>query len=74
MLDQPERTSRSIYWFSRAGPASSVRIYYELIGSGDVLDLRLQEVKVPVGISFFPKEMAQSPRAFVFPFVLWLWI
>ena len=63
----------SIYWFSRAGPAASVRIYCELIGSGDVLNLGLQEVKVPVGISFFPKELSQSPRAFVFPFVICWW-
>jgi len=27
----------SIYWFSRAGPAASVRIYYELTASGDML-------------------------------------
>jgi hypothetical protein len=60
----------SIYWFSRAGPAASVRIYCELIGSGDVLALGHQQVKVPVGLSFFPKEVGQSPRAFVFPFVL----
>jgi hypothetical protein len=28
----------SIYWFSRAGPPASVRIYYELTVSGDVLN------------------------------------
>jgi len=55
----------SIYWFSRAGPAASVRIYFEVMGSGDAVYLRTQQVKVPVGISFFPKETGQSPRAFV---------
>ncbi len=64
----------SIYWFSRAGPAASVRIYYEVMGSRDILDFDLLQVKVPVGVSFFPKETAQSPRAFVFPFAHFLWI
>jgi len=55
----------SIYWFSRAGPAASVRIYFEVMGSGDAVELKMQQVKVPVGISFFPKEIVQYPKAFV---------
>ena len=58
----------SIYWFSRAGPAASVRIYYEVVRSSDVLNWRLWQVTVPVGISFFPKELGHSPRALVFRF------
>ena len=29
----------------------------------------MRQVEVPVGLSFFPKEMAQSPRAFVIFFL-----
>jgi pimeloyl-ACP methyl ester carboxylesterase len=62
--DEEVLTWISIYWFSRAGPAASVRIYYEVVRSSDS-DQRLLQVTVPVGISFFPKEMGQSPRAFL---------
>jgi hypothetical protein len=55
----------SIFWFSRAGPAASVRIYFEIMGSGDAMNLQMQDVKVPVGVSYFPKETGQAPRAFV---------
>ncbi|CCM06913.1 uncharacterized protein FIBRA_09225 [Fibroporia radiculosa] len=56
----------SIYWFSRAGPAASVRIYYEVtkggkegFGSGAVWN------SVPMGVSFFPKELAIVPKLWV---------
>ena len=58
----------SIYWFSRAGPAASVRIYYEVVKSSDLSERHLWKVTVPVGISFFPKELGHSPRALVFHF------
>ncbi|KAI0247252.1 alpha/beta-hydrolase [Lactifluus subvellereus] len=51
----------SIYWFSRAGPAASVRIYYELAKTGETI--HFPKVTVPVGLSFFPKEAGRSPRA-----------
>jgi len=63
--DEEVLTWVSIYWFSRAGPAASLRIYFEVMGSSDLLDWRLQQVKVPVGVSFFPKETGQAPRAFI---------
>ncbi|KAH8978895.1 alpha/beta-hydrolase [Lactarius akahatsu] len=50
----------SIYWFSRAGPAASVRIYYELTLSGEVIVF--PKTAVPVGLSFFPKDVVQSPK------------
>ncbi|KAI0259491.1 Alpha/Beta hydrolase protein [Gloeopeniophorella convolvens] len=53
----------SIYWFSRAGPTASVRIYYELAKSNE--SLRFPEISVPFGISIFPKEVVRSPRAFL---------
>jgi pimeloyl-ACP methyl ester carboxylesterase len=52
----------SIYWFSRAGPAASFRIYYEFVQGGD-LDLPLSELPtIPLGLSFFPKEIYIAPK------------
>jgi len=51
----------SIYWFSRDGPAASIRIYYEMEKVGGVV--QFPKTRVPIGLSFFPKEMGRSPRA-----------
>ncbi|KAH9025219.1 alpha/beta-hydrolase [Lactarius pseudohatsudake] len=48
----------SIYWFSCAGPAASVRIYYEI---GDAV-VGFPKTTIPVGLSFFPKELARFPK------------
>jgi len=48
----------SIYWFSRAGPAASLRIYYECQSAFEDLD----PINVPVGYSYFPKELVILPR------------
>ncbi|KAF9543300.1 alpha/beta-hydrolase [Agrocybe pediades] len=48
----------SIYWFSTAGPAASVRIYYEAISEA-LLD---EPPSIPHGVSFFPKEVVNLPR------------
>ncbi|KAI0259497.1 alpha/beta-hydrolase [Gloeopeniophorella convolvens] len=53
----------SIYWFSRAGPAASVRIYYEIGGSGE--SMNLPRATIPYGVSYFPKEIASAPKAFM---------
>jgi hypothetical protein len=53
----------SIYWFSLSGPAASVRIYYELAKTGGAITF--PKTTIPVGISFFPKELANFPRAYV---------
>lgn len=53
----------SIYWFSRAGPAASIRIYYEmedLWGPG-VIPINIKHV--PIGISYFPQEGYLPPRS-----------
>ena len=57
----------SIYWFSRAGPAASVRIYYELAHANQVFSY--PKITVPVGLSFFPKEVIQLPKALRFFFL-----
>lgn len=53
-----------MYWFSRAGPAASVRIYYEAAQEGNVFT-DLPPVTIPTGYSYFPDELAQFPRRFV---------
>ncbi|KAI0079172.1 alpha/beta-hydrolase [Panus rudis PR-1116 ss-1] len=50
----------SIYYFSKAGPAASVRIYYEAAQSGDLENTPW--TSVPNGLSRFPKDVMQSRR------------
>lgn len=52
----------SIYWFSRAGPAASVRIYYEASQAFNLLGSYVS--KVPMGISVFPKDLGIVPRRY----------
>ncbi|EJF55272.1 alpha/beta-hydrolase [Dichomitus squalens LYAD-421 SS1] len=54
----------SIYWFSRAGPAASVRIYYEMSDGGtkNITD-DPGWVSVPVGVSYFPAEIVHVPKS-----------
>lgn len=57
----------SIYWFSTAGPAASVRIYYECI-HGQPWALSKDGTatgyipKVPLGLSYFPKDLGMVPK------------
>ncbi|KAF9453140.1 alpha/beta-hydrolase [Macrolepiota fuliginosa MF-IS2] len=55
----------SIYWFSRPGPAASVRIYYEHVKSGGGVLQNPPPVKIPTGYSYFPKELMVSPRSWM---------
>jgi hypothetical protein len=51
-----------VYWFSRAGPAASTRIYYEVIqADGGILTER-ENTRVPLGLSYFPQELFASPQ------------
>ncbi|EAU86115.1 epoxide hydrolase [Coprinopsis cinerea okayama7 len=55
-------TWMSIYWFSRAGPAASVRIYYEFLHArGQGAWFSNLETAIPVGHSYFPKELLPFP-------------
>ncbi|KAJ8508327.1 hypothetical protein ONZ45_g9387 [Pleurotus djamor] len=49
----------SLYYFSRAGPAASVRIYYEIFQNGEVRNQPAPTV--PAGLSYFPKEIEPTP-------------
>ncbi|KAE9405128.1 alpha/beta-hydrolase [Gymnopus androsaceus JB14] len=55
----------SIYWFSRAGPTASLRIYYEVLNSGQGFNsLTLSTVPtIPMGSSLFPKELIRVPKS-----------
>ncbi|KAF8957259.1 Alpha/Beta hydrolase protein [Flammula alnicola] len=49
----------SIYWFSAAGPAASLRVYYEMVQAGDRAP---EKTTTPLGYSYFPKEIFNVPR------------
>ena len=54
----------SDYWFSRSGPAASVRIYYEVTQASEYY---VPWSSVPCGLSYFPKELTSLPKTCVFP-------
>uniref|UniRef100_A0A0W0FK69 Epoxide hydrolase N-terminal domain-containing protein n=2 Tax=Moniliophthora roreri TaxID=221103 RepID=A0A0W0FK69_MONRR len=51
----------SIYWFSRSGPAASVRTYYEVAQAGGFN--AGPSPTIPAGYSFFPKEIGLAPKS-----------
>ncbi|ESK82857.1 epoxide hydrolase [Moniliophthora roreri MCA 2997] len=54
----------SIYWFSRSGPAASVRTYYEVAQSGGLDGISASPMPaIPAGYSFFPKEILLGPMS-----------
>ncbi|KAI0754652.1 alpha/beta-hydrolase [Daedaleopsis nitida] len=54
----------SVYWFSRAGPAASVRIYYEMsAGNTRSITQSAPWSSIPLGVSYFPKEIARLPAS-----------
>lgn len=53
----------SIYWFSRAGPAASVRIYYETQHSGERMNPPTSTI--PFGVSYFPMELLRAPLTWI---------
>ncbi|THH14010.1 hypothetical protein EW146_g6277 [Bondarzewia mesenterica] len=55
----------SVYWFSRAGPAASVRIYYEMAKSGHISRSRPAYAGIPMGVSYFPKELGLVPLSWL---------
>ncbi|KAJ8131883.1 hypothetical protein O1611_g1745 [Lasiodiplodia mahajangana] len=51
----------SLYWFSRAGPGASVRIYRESFKGEFVASAGLFTRGTIMGFSYFPKEMFRTP-------------
>jgi hypothetical protein len=54
----------SIYWFSRAGPAASTRIYYEYRSALEENN-SIGRAPVLTGLSYFPKDILNFPRTSV---------
>ncbi|KAI0889383.1 epoxide hydrolase 1 [Annulohypoxylon maeteangense] len=52
----------SLYWFSRAGPAASVTIYHEVLEGTGPKGFGIACPNVKMGFSYFPKEIANTPR------------
>ncbi|KAJ7693068.1 Alpha/Beta hydrolase protein [Mycena rosella] len=62
--DDEVLTWMSIYWFSRAGPAASLRIYYEVEQEDGLLPpLGGPHPTIPLGYSYFPREVFDLPRS-----------
>lgn len=53
----------SMYYFSRAGPAASLRIYYELGHLGEELRPGYDNPTIPHGVSYFPQEIRGGRRS-----------
>ncbi|KAJ6622735.1 Alpha/Beta hydrolase protein [Mycena sp. CBHHK59/15] len=52
----------SSYFFSRAGPAATLRIYYELVNGEKRYPPPSEAPTIPLGFSYFPKELINVPR------------
>ncbi|KAJ7644586.1 Alpha/Beta hydrolase protein [Roridomyces roridus] len=52
----------SSYYFSRAGPAASLRIYYEVAKGDKRFPPPSEAPTIPAGFSYFPKEVIVAPR------------
>ncbi|THU92129.1 alpha/beta-hydrolase [Dendrothele bispora CBS 962.96] len=58
----------SIYYFSRAGPTASTRIYFEVThgeDNGTVFGQAKNPSRIPMGASYFPKDVMVPPRSWV---------
>ncbi|KAF7332854.1 EHN domain-containing protein [Mycena venus] len=56
----------SIYYFSRSGPAASLRIYYEVFNEGALIpSVHDTQPTIPMGMSFFPGELVNLPRSWL---------
>ncbi|KAH9855142.1 alpha/beta-hydrolase [Lenzites betulinus] len=56
----------SIYWFSRAGPGASVRIYKEMTqGFTRATTADVRWTSIPLGFAYFPKELNRVPRSWL---------
>ncbi|THV04485.1 alpha/beta-hydrolase [Dendrothele bispora CBS 962.96] len=52
----------SVYWFSRPGPAASLRIYYEVTQANQRVVPFREKPTIPMGWSRFPMELRSFPR------------
>ncbi|KAI0901427.1 alpha/beta-hydrolase [Annulohypoxylon nitens] len=61
--DQEILTWISIYAFSEAGANASVRLYYEAMHNETIESILGWNGKVPLGLSYFPKELVVLPSS-----------
>jgi pimeloyl-ACP methyl ester carboxylesterase len=61
--DEEVLTWVSVYWFSRAGPAASLRIYYEALREGFSTENPVYPRTHKLGIAYFPREVFAFPRS-----------
>lgn len=65
--DEEILTWVSIYWFSAAGPAASLRIYYESTHDSNPITTREAMATytpgVKLGLAYFPKELGVVPKS-----------
>jgi len=54
----------TLYWFSRAGPTASLRIYYEQYQPDSMLRT-MKYNGTPHGVSYFPKEIYSMPKSWI---------
>lgn len=54
----------SIYWFSTAGPAANLRIYYEVAQDTTLVHNRSRQYipRVKLGLAHFPRELYVTPK------------
>lgn len=58
----------SIYWFSTAGPAANLRIYYEATHDGPEFNRSRTHTWIPdvkLGVALFPKELGLVPKTWL---------
>lgn len=57
----------SLYWFSRAGPAATLRIYYEYrnLNPTPLSPRTVNYNATPFGVSYFPKELYPTPKSWM---------
>ncbi|KAJ6451640.1 Alpha/Beta hydrolase protein [Mycena sanguinolenta] len=53
----------SVFWFSRAGPAASLRIYFEATSSISEVFHSDSMPTIPLGVSLFPKDIMIFPKS-----------
>lgn len=54
----------SLYLFSAAGPAASVRIYYETVNARNSIEKGKLWSYVQLGLSYFPRELCVVPKMY----------
>jgi len=60
----------SIFWFSRAGHTACSRIYFENYHESILQGTSVPRSTIPMGLSYFPQEIAYARPSYVFDFAM----